>query len=169
MPQTQEPSQTPHRDWDASGRTVDAEQAQGHAPEQVTAIQLALVSMGYTLNESTEADGHDGDGVDGQWSEATRLAVVQFQDDNGLESSGKLDDDTEEAILRAYGEALVSSQSGAAFTDALDGLQMGDAHTSIEAALQAESTDALDDLVPGDLPDEPVADVLDDVSAARTR
>jgi peptidoglycan hydrolase-like protein with peptidoglycan-binding domain len=72
--------------WDASGRATQVVPEQDYPAEQVTAIQLALVSMGYNLTgQSTQAQSHtEGDGVDGVWDNQTRQAVRQFQDDNDL-------------------------------------------------------------------------------------
>lgn len=155
--------------WDASGRTVDVEQAQGHAPEQVTAIQLALVSMGYNLmrGQTQDASDSEGDGVDGLLGDGTSQAIKHFQDDTGFEPTGALDDETEDAILRAYGEALVASGHGAMFEDGLDSVHMTEPQPTTDAGLQAHASDSIEDLAPGELPDEPVIDFLDDAEATK--
>lgn len=146
--------------WDTSGRTVEAEGAQGHDPEQVTAIQLALVSLGYSLTGNTASEAGEDDGIDGQWNAGTREAVGQFQEDHDIEATGQLDDETHEGILGAYGQALVAGGADAMFDDTGDSLHMGQALTDNAAA-------GIDDLGVGALPDEPVLDMLDDVDATR--
>jgi len=64
--------------------------------------QTALVSLGYLIRTGEDP----ATGIDGIWSDATRDAVAQFQEEYDLERSGQLDRDTYEALLEAYEQAL---------------------------------------------------------------
>ena len=60
------------------------------ARQRLRDCQAALTGLGYSVSEGSDAP-HGIDGVD---SRSLKDAVLQFQDDNELETSGKIDRDT---------------------------------------------------------------------------
>lgn len=60
---------------------------QGSEGPSVSALQFALAALGFDVGA-----------VNGVFSEATAAAVVQFQNSQGIEASGVVDDDTWTAL-----------------------------------------------------------------------
>lgn len=64
--------------------------------EEVTELSPLAVQM--ILSDA----GYDVGGIDGAMGPKTKLALRNFQEDNDLEGSGRLDDDTIEALVDSY-------------------------------------------------------------------
>lgn len=68
----------------------------------VTAAQSRLVELGYHLGKK-----------DGRFGPATRAAVLAFQADNGIETTGLLDDETLKALFVAEPRPIVEERANA--------------------------------------------------------
>jgi peptidoglycan hydrolase-like protein with peptidoglycan-binding domain len=141
-------------DWDVTGRAPSDLTGPNTDAEHVAAVQLALVSMGYSLHGAAGTQVSDDDGVDGVWSAGTAAAVRQFADDTGLQVTDGLDDDVYSEIMQAYGQALTMQSD--------DGMGQPSGDSLQSHAL--DNATAIDDLVPGTTEDTPVADLLDDLA-----
>lgn len=80
----------------------------GCAGEDVKALQLALISLGYELGDF----GPNHDGADGEFGRATQKAVEAFQAAAGIEVDGKFGPASLEALKAAL-EAKSASQGDA--------------------------------------------------------
>lgn len=123
----------------ASGhmRDVDMDDAR----DRLRDVQSALVGMGYSLADDHTSEEHIEQGDSRALSECIR----QFQDDNDLEISGRIDRDTYETILRNAGQAMEMQARG---PDDEDGLldDAGDAVEQVgDVGALLQSSDALDD------------------------
>jgi N-acetylmuramoyl-L-alanine amidase len=59
---------------------------------EINGVQMRLENLGY----------YQG-GVDGKWNDATHLAILSFQKDNGLEATGEIDDALRAKLVAAHG------------------------------------------------------------------
>lgn len=111
----------------ASGqlRDVDIDAAR----QQVRDCQSALVGLGYHLGDEEEPV----DGINGLVDAATVLALQQFQDDNDLDMTGKLDRDTYETLMRAFEQAMSMRSQG----EEVDSFMSGHNSTQEMADLEA--------------------------------
>ena len=98
-------------DWDAGGRRTGGAASGGADAERTREVQLALISMGYSLHEAASTHASVDDVTTGVWDAGTAQAVQQFREDNDIEATGPLDAETYEAITRAFGLAVSTRES----------------------------------------------------------
>lgn len=112
---------------------VDVESAR----QRMRDCQSALVGLGYHLGHGEDP----ADGIDGVFDATTREAVRQFQEDNDLETHGRMDRDTYETLLRAFEQAM-SMRADGVLGDGFGYVQgeqpIGNFAEGDEAALSAE-------------------------------
>lgn len=66
---------------------------EGMVGQKVELLQTILTRLGYDIGP---------DGIDGEYGEDTKYAVMTFQNDHGLEVSGGVDEKTTQALNKAY-------------------------------------------------------------------
>jgi hypothetical protein len=71
---------------------------------RVRDVQVILVALGYLDKEHGDIE------VTGEWSQRTRDAVADFQDDHGLDRGGQIDGVTYEALLAEHEAALEAKE-----------------------------------------------------------
>ena len=98
-------------DYSEGPQTYDADQVlrfgQRDNPDfEVRAVQEKLVSLNYQVGR-----------VDGDYSSGTRAAVLAFQADNGLATTGEVDADTKQALESAPAKPIAEVRSTATADD----------------------------------------------------
>ena len=81
------------------------------APEPGAVLSIGSVEAQVeTVQKALEALGFDIGGVDGVYGEATRRAVLKFQQDNALDVDGVVGTETYKALVRASGPLTYNNQ-----------------------------------------------------------
>jgi hypothetical protein len=70
------------------------------APETESGVRQRLNNLGYHAGQASNAVADDGDEVP---ADPLGLAIAAFQEDNGLDVTGKIDDDTRSKLVEAHG------------------------------------------------------------------
>ena len=78
------------------------------ARQHISDAQSALTALGFVLQ--TEGEGTTA--VDSVFTPQMRDAVLQFQEENGLEATGTLDPETYEVLMAAYEQAVETHRDG---------------------------------------------------------
>jgi hypothetical protein len=135
-------------------KEVDMDQAR----QRLRDCQAALAGLGYAVG-----DGHDSaHGIDGVSSRTLKDAVLQFQDDNDLDTHGRIDRDTYENILRAFEQGM-SMQAHGEVDDDFSFVQGNHAIGSGQA--EASDTTGIEDAEVLDDGDQALIDLQDDIDA----
>lgn len=123
----------------ASGhmRDIDMDDARSRLRD----VQSALAGLGYSL---ADGEGDHETSIDQGGSRALDACVRQFQDDFGLEVSGRIDRDTYEALLRAAEEAMEVQDRGPTDDAGLVGDPVAAPGQLGDEGLGLQSADALD-------------------------
>lgn len=79
---------------------------EGMVGKRVELLQTILTRLGYDVGP---------DGIDGEFGIDTKYAVMSFQNENGLEVSGGVDDATTDALNRAYSALTATIADGLKF------------------------------------------------------
>jgi hypothetical protein len=70
------------------------------APETESGVRQRLNNLGYHAGQASNAVADDADEVP---ADPLGLAIAAFQEDNGLDVTGKIDDDTRSKLVEAHG------------------------------------------------------------------
>jgi hypothetical protein len=162
-PRRHETHQQP-ADYDALGRAVTTQD--DDAPgRHITEVQLALVSMGYSMHgEASGPQSVGDDGIDGTMSPGLEAAIRQFQEDRDLEATGGLDPETYEAIFADYNDGLDLRRADAIDDNDGDGPSAGLLEPDLADLTVGEHT--LAGFNPVDGADDPVAEQFEDKDEA---
>lgn len=78
------------------------------AQQRLRDCQSTLVGLGYHLGHGDDP----ADGITGSFEATTGEAVRQYQEDNDLEVTGKIDRDTYEALMHSFEQAMEMRAGG---------------------------------------------------------